>query len=177
MGAIYLFLMNADFSVKSQKKVLMPELSLEHYFGSSITNVGDWDGNGTVDLVVGSYWDGSGDPQESPIYLLLLNSDLSVNKTILSFSFSGANPGDLFGPSVETMGDLQQIPKPNRDRSSQRASGPMAPSWQTALNTGEIMGWMTQPCEITTSPGWHYWSPLGQIVLPARPCPQCRRPR
>ena len=47
-------------------------------FGRDITNVGDFDGDGIIDLAVGAYRDDDGGKDKGAIYILFLNSDATV---------------------------------------------------------------------------------------------------
>ena len=61
-GAVYIMHMNTDGSIDSTVEINSsttngPTLSDEDYFGSSIANIGDLDGNGVDDIAVGAQRD------------------------------------------------------------------------------------------------------------------------
>ena len=83
-----------------------PMLPAGHFFGSSVDNMGDLDGDGVNDMVVGA----NNGPNGGSVYLLFLNSDGSV-KSHNAINSATPNVPDLadedgFGSSVANMGDL-----------------------------------------------------------------------
>jgi len=121
-GAIYILFMYANGSVKSDVKIsdglggFNPSgLIFSDAFGSSIANIGDLDGDGVTDLVVGAEFDEAGVGSfnaKGAVYVLFMNSNGSVNSNIKiaeglkGFNPSGLDTGDAFGSSVANMGDL-----------------------------------------------------------------------
>ena len=83
-GAIYILFLNSDATVKSYQKIsdtsgnFNANLDDYDFFGRDITNVGDFDGDGIIDLAVGAYRDDDGGKDKGAIYILFLNSDATV---------------------------------------------------------------------------------------------------
>lgn len=109
-GAVYILFLNSDGTVRSSRRISSginggPALADGDFFGSSLTSLGDLDGDGVVDLGTGASGDGSG-----AVHVLFLNS----NGTVKSFSriASDTNGGpslnadDAFGISVASTGDV-----------------------------------------------------------------------
>ena len=80
-------------------------------FGSSVTLVGDIDGDGVGDLVVGARGDDDGGSLRGAVWILFLNSDLTVRAHQKISSTQGGFTGPLadlafFGSSVTDLGDI-----------------------------------------------------------------------
>lgn len=119
-GAVYILFLNADGTVKAHQKisseagnfnVILPTLAS---FGSSITELGDLDGDNILDIAVGAYRDDSYVHNKTgALYILFLNSNGTV-KTFekISEGESGFNntlaSEDYFASSVENIGDLNK---------------------------------------------------------------------
>jgi Ca2+-binding RTX toxin-like protein len=112
-GAVHVLLLNSDGSVKQTVDINSstpngPVLSNFDRFGSSVTVLGDLDGDGVTDLAVGAYR--GGDSSTGVVHILLLNSDGSVKQTVEINSGTPNGPvlsdGDRFGSSVTALGDL-----------------------------------------------------------------------
>ena len=79
-GAIYIMFLNADGTLKGTQKIsqnagaLGVTLRGGDFFGHSVSNMGDFDGDGTNDEVVGSVLDDDGGENRGAVYLLLLNN-------------------------------------------------------------------------------------------------------
>lgn len=89
-----------------------PTLSDSAEFGSSVTAIGDLDGNGVTDLVVGAQFDTANGVSGGAIYVLRMASDgtvLTDGVTKIGNSLNGGPSlsfGDAFGFSVAAIGDL-----------------------------------------------------------------------
>ncbi len=80
-------------------------------FGIGAAALGDLDGDGLTELAVGAYFDDDGGPDRGAVWILFLSADGTVRAqqkiSSLQGGFSGAlDDGDLFGWSVEGLGDL-----------------------------------------------------------------------
>lgn len=85
-GAIHIHYLNANGSVKSTVTIddataNGPALADNDYFGASLANLGDLDGNGVVDLGVGAEGDDTGGLNKGAYYILFMNADGSLDST------------------------------------------------------------------------------------------------
>jgi len=110
IGAVHIIFLNSDGTLTKQSVEINdsttngPVLGLTHYFGRSVENIGDLDGDGVNDLAVGAI-DGNG-----AVYIIFMNTDGSVDSTV-EINDSTTNGPDLedsdyFGAGVEKIGDL-----------------------------------------------------------------------
>lgn len=118
-GAVWILFLDINRKVKSWHKISalsgdLPPGSIQNLdeFGSSVTTMGDFDGDGVTDLVVGA----PGALQASgAVWLLYLNTNgsvkaskvWSINTPLYLF------PGDRFGQSVASLGDLNNDGTPD----------------------------------------------------------------
>jgi hypothetical protein len=114
-GAVHVLLLNVNGTVKSSVKIASdtnggPALHGRSYFGISVTSLGDLDGDGITDLVVGANGDFTGGPNRGAVHFLMLNSSGTVKSSVKIASDTGGGPSltntDRFGTSVTSMGDL-----------------------------------------------------------------------
>ena len=114
-GSVHILFLNANRTLKSAFKIASglnggPVLGNGDRFGSSIANIGDLDGDGISDIVVGAALDDTGGADRGAIYVLLLNSNGSVKSSTKIASGLNGGPvltnGDQFGYSIASIGDL-----------------------------------------------------------------------
>ena len=115
-GAVHVLLLNADGSVKQTVEINSsttngPSLSNGDFFGSSVTSLGDLDGDGVNDLAAGARGDNWGStPDRGAVHVLLLNADGSVKQTVEINSGTPNGPTlsdfDSLGSSLTSLGDL-----------------------------------------------------------------------
>ena len=110
-GAVWILFLRSDGTVKAERKIASGdvELSDRDVFGSSVASLGDFDGDGIEDMIVGAPGDGPG--SSGAAWILLLNTDGSVRRSQKisedGGGFSGRlQPFDNFGESVAAIGDL-----------------------------------------------------------------------
>ncbi len=114
-GAVHILFMNDDGSVTNTIEINDstqngPELSNGDSFGVSITNIGDLNGDGVLDIAVGATFDDDGGTNSGAIHILFMNDDGSVTNTIEINDSTQNGPeletADLFGSSIANIGDL-----------------------------------------------------------------------
>jgi len=116
-GAVYVLFLNQDGTVKSRVKIasglggFTGRLRNTDWFGFSLANMGDCDGDGVVDLAVGAALDDDGVTNAGAAWLLYLRPDGTVKdwrKFSMRFGgFAGVlESPDQFGTSVAHVGDL-----------------------------------------------------------------------
>jgi len=106
---------NSDGSVKSTVEINDstengPDLGNNDRFGWSVANIGDLDGDGVADIVVGATQDDAGGNNRGTVHIMFMESDRSVKSTVEINSDTTNGPTltntDQFGYSVENLGDL-----------------------------------------------------------------------
>ncbi len=116
-GAVYVLFLNADGTVKFHQKIsdttggFTATLDDGDRFGSSVTNVGDLDGDGITELAVGAYLDDDGGDNRGAVYVLFLNANGTVKSHQKISDTAGGftatlDSHDSFGESVANLGDL-----------------------------------------------------------------------
>src|SRR5262245_60500635 len=116
-GAVYVLTLTRDGRVKKQTKIsqwaggFTGRLRPNDVMGFSLCSLGDFDGNGVVDLVAGANLDDDGAANAGAIWLLFLNRDGTVLRqqkiSALSGGFTGVlESPDQFGDAVSVVGDL-----------------------------------------------------------------------
>ncbi len=115
-GAVYILFMQTDGTVKNHKKIYRGFngfdvffTSNERKFGFSVSDLGDLDGDGVLDVAIGH---GQTSSNFGSMWILFLNMDGTVKaeQKILNgvggLASSTNSNGDMFGMSIENMGDL-----------------------------------------------------------------------
>ena len=121
--AVYIHFMNRDGNIKATHKiagdtdVYGPNLSNDNYYGSSIANIGDINGDGITDIAVGAIGDNTGDDTEGSdkgavyIHFMNRNGTIKDNGTHKIASGTDVNGPDLsndnyYGYSIANIGDI-----------------------------------------------------------------------
>jgi hypothetical protein len=118
-GAVYVLFLDIDGSVARHQKIsdtrgrFTGTLDDLDNFGSSVTALGDLDGDGIEDLVVGAPFDDDGAPDDArgAVWVLFLRADGTVRAHQKISNTQGGFTGELdnsdwFGTSVVSVGDL-----------------------------------------------------------------------
>ena len=87
-GAVHVLLLNANGTVKSSQKIASgtgggPTIANDDSFGSSVTSLGDLDGDGVTDLAVGAEKDNTGGTDRGAVHVLFLKK-FNINPVITS---------------------------------------------------------------------------------------------
>ena len=116
-GAIYVALMNSDGTASSAVRISHnenggPDLTGITSFGYAVSGIGDINGDGTPDIMVGTL-----ESQNGAAYVLLMNSDGTAQSTVtIAHNENGGPPltdGDFFGATVSGIGDLNHDGTPD----------------------------------------------------------------
>ena len=87
-----------------------PVLSDTDLFGESVANIGDLDGDGNTDIVVGAVFDDAGGNNRGAVHIIFLNADGTPKSTVEINDITANGPvlsdTDQFGVSVANIGDL-----------------------------------------------------------------------
>ena len=114
-GAVHILFMDANGAVKSAVEINDsttngPTLANGYWFGRSVENIGDLDGDGVNDLAVGANLDSDAGTKRGAVHILFMNADGSVKSTVEIDDDTTNGPvlsdSDRFGGSVENIGDL-----------------------------------------------------------------------
>ena len=116
-GAVYVLLLDPDGTVRAEQKIsetaggLAATLTDQGEFGAAVAGIGDADGNGVPDLLVGAWQDDDGDTNTGSVHIVNLDAagavvdDLKISRT--SGGLAGPIDGfDAFGFAVAGLGDL-----------------------------------------------------------------------
>jgi len=77
-GAVWILFLNPDGTVKSYQIISGSSFGARSRFGRYISNIKDFDGNGTMDIVAGAYESSDGGTGRGAVWILLLNPDGTV---------------------------------------------------------------------------------------------------
>jgi len=114
-GAVWILFLNTNGSVKTEYKINVSRFGNESElsgdrFGESVANIGDLDGDGIQDLVVGEILNDDGGDDNGAVWILFLNTNGSVKDSYeineSRFGNGSELDGDYFGNSVANIGDL-----------------------------------------------------------------------
>ncbi len=116
-GAVWILFMNADLTVKGFQKISSTQgnfsgtLQFEDFFGGSVANIGDLDGDGVTDIAVGAYRDDDLSINSGSFYILFLNTDGTVKNHTKISNLSGGlsntiSADALFGESIDGVTDI-----------------------------------------------------------------------
>lgn len=116
-GAVWILFMNDNGEVDMRQKIaegldgFSGPLHDADYFGSAVAELGDLNGDGFFDVVVGAPGDDDGGADRGALWVLFLNGDGSVSgqQKISDSSggfIGGLNDGEQFGSAVANIGDL-----------------------------------------------------------------------
>ena len=86
-GAVHILYMNTDGSVDSTVEINSsttngPTLANTDFFGGSVANIGDLDGDGVNDLAVGADEDDDSGANRGAVHIMFMNTDGSVDSTV-----------------------------------------------------------------------------------------------
>jgi len=117
-GAVWILFLNTDGTVKDFQKISDTEggflggLADGDFFGASVANMKDLDGDGVIDLAVGADRDITGGGADmGAVWILFLKTDGTVDDFQKIARFVGGfnvplDPADEFGTSVGEIGDI-----------------------------------------------------------------------
>ncbi|MBI5218770.1 MAG: S8 family serine peptidase [Bacteroidia bacterium] len=111
-GAVYILFMNADRTIKSCQKISSAQggftgsLANGVLFGTAVSPLGDLDGDGVLDIAVGSEYDSDGGSWNGAVWILFLNS----NGTVKAYQKISATQGNFSGTQTKSFGDTLYSP-------------------------------------------------------------------
>ena len=88
-------------------------MSNTDYFGTSVASIGDLNGDGVDDIVVGANRDDAGGDNKGAIHIMFMNTNSSVKSSTVEINGAttngpSLNNNDFFGTSVTSIGDLNR---------------------------------------------------------------------
>jgi gliding motility-associated-like protein len=117
-GAIYILYLNSDGTVQSFAKIhegtpgFMGDLTGEALFGWAVSYMGDVNGDGNIEILVGAQRDNVSGSEEGSVWVVSINNTGGIVQTTeISVATSAAlagvvTPGSRFGSSVTLVHDL-----------------------------------------------------------------------
>lgn len=115
-GAAYILFLNADGSVKAEQKIsgtqggMLPQFNSPNFMGFGVSSLGDVNGDGITDVVLGSLRDDDGGSDKGAVHVLFLNTDGTVQGQQKISALSGNLMTDIsngnFFSVPEGIGDL-----------------------------------------------------------------------
>ena len=114
-GEAHIMFMNSNGTIKNTVEINDstqngPSLSNNDRFGVSVADIGDLDGDGTRDIVIGAHEDDNGGTGSGAVHIMLMNSNGTIKNTVEINDSTQNGPAlssyDYFGISVAGIGDL-----------------------------------------------------------------------
>jgi len=114
-GAVHIHLMNTNGSVKKTYEINAstpngPELREDDEYGTDIIPMGDFDGNGVIDILVGAFRSDKSGLDNGIVFIHLMNADGSISSTLKidGNTVNGPilNDSDFYGVSAANIGDV-----------------------------------------------------------------------
>ena len=116
-GAVWVLFMNIDNTVRFEQKISESNgnfnggLNDNDHFGSSVAGIGDYNGDGIIDIAVGAAQDNDGGSNRGAVWIMFMESDGEIiSKTKISSTsgdFTGTlTDGTQFGSALANPGDL-----------------------------------------------------------------------
>ncbi len=116
-GAVWILFLNDIGQVLSHQKIsatqggFTGQLDFNGWFGSYLANMGDLDGDGTIELAVSAHQQNDGGTLHGAVWILFLAPDGTVTSHVKISDTAGGFTGDLddgdqFGISTANLGDL-----------------------------------------------------------------------
>ncbi len=123
-GAVYIIALKTDGTVKAYQKISSTEggftgvLNDGDVFGSSVSSLGDLNGDGVVDVAVGAEYDGDGGIWHGAVWILFLDTNGTVQSHQKISDTQGGFTGILndhvtFGSDIANLGDLNNDGNPD----------------------------------------------------------------